>query len=547
MLSQVVPPVLESAGAEGAESANCTSMVVAQGERLSHSALWTLQRAYFNQVGVNAWRSGRVPHYITSNPFIAAAYARVVTAFLRDLAAATSCSANEPLTIVELGAGSGRFAFHFLQKLLAEPRPALLRGVPFRYVMTDVSPANLAFWREHPQLQPYFDAGVLDLSLFDAEQDESLHLQISGETLELGGARRPLVVIANYVFDGLRHDAWLVKEGVLHEGRVTLTAANGENVELDPALLQSLDASFEYVPVQNEPDVESEQAFLVAEYQQLLGEGAFQIPCAALSCIRALSRLASGGFLLLSADKGYCREEELLYRSDPEIARHGSVSLSVNYHAIGRYVEKLGGEALFPAQASPNLVVAAFLLDAPGNGDETRAAFASAVDSFGPGDWFTIKKGVEAACAEMELPHLLAAIRLGGCDAKLFMDVSERILELSPSSAGPERRACFTLARQIHQLHFDLGEARDLVFHLGVWMRELGYLEEAIRYFELTRAARGTSALIAYNLAFCHLGQQRALEALRFVEEAIGADPTMAEARALRTEIRAILRDEAAA
>jgi hypothetical protein len=547
MLSQVVPLVLGPAGAEGSESSSCNSMVVAQGERLSRSALWTLQRAYFNQAGVNAWRTGQVPHYITSNPFMAAAYARVVTGFLRDLTAVGSCAAGEPLTIVELGSGSGRFAFHFLQKLLAEPCIALLRGAPIRYVMTDVSPANLAFWREHPQLRPYFDAGVLDVALFDAERDESLHLQLSGETLEPGSAQRPLVVIANYVFDGLRHDAWLVKEGVLLESRLTLTTASCDCDGSEPALLQTLDASFEHVPVQGEPDVEPDQAFLVAEYQQLLGEGAFQIPCAALSCIRALSRLASGGFLLLSADKGYCREEELLYRSDPEIARHGSVSLPVNYHAIGRYVEKLGGEALFPAQASRSLVVGAFLLDVPAGGDETRAAFASAVDSFGPGDWFTLKKGVEAACAEMELPQLLAAIRLGGCDAKLFMDVSERLLELCVSAAGPERRACFTLARQIHQLHFDLGEPRDLAFYLGVWMRELGYLEEAIRYFEITRAARGTNALLAYNLAFCHLGQQRAIEALRFVEDAIEAEPTMAEARALRTEIRAILRDEAAA
>lgn len=547
MLSQVVPLVLESTGAERLELSSCNSTVVAQGERLSRSALWTLQRAYFNQAGVNAWRTGQVPHYITSNPFMAAAYARVVTGFLRDLAAASLCAADEPLTIVELGAGSGRFAFHFLQKLLAEPRIALLRGAPIRYVMTDVSPANLAFWREHPQLRPYFDAGVLDVALFDAERDESLHLQLSGETLEPGSARRPLVVIANYVFDGLRHDAWVVKEGVLHESWLTLGTASCENVASDPALLQSLDASFEHVPVQGEPEVEPDQAFLVTEYQQLIGEGAFQIPCAALSCIRALSRLARGGFLLLSADKGYCREEELLYRSDPDIARHGSVSLPVNYHAIGRYVEELGGEPLFPTQASPSLVVGGFLLDVPVGGEETRAAFASAVNSFGPADWFTMKKGVETACAEMDLPHLLAAIRLGGCDAKLFMDISERLLELCPSSAGPERRACFTLARQIYQLHFDLGEPRDLVFHLGVWMRELGYLEEAIRYFELSRTSRGTSALIAYNLAFCHLGQQRAVEALRSVEEAIDADPTMAEARALRTEIRAILRDEAAA
>jgi hypothetical protein len=145
-------------------------------------------------------------------------------------------------------------------------------------------------------------------------------------------------------FDG---GTWLVKEGVLHESRLTLTTASCESIASDPRLLQSLDVSFEYVPVQGDPDVEPDQSFLLTEYQQLLGEGAFQIPSAALSCIRAPSRLAS--------------------------------------------------------------------------------------------------------------------------------------------------------------------------------------------------------ALIAYNLAFCHLGQQRAVDALRFVEEAIEADPTMAEARALRTEIRAILRDEAAA
>src|SRR5512133_2542965 len=103
--------------------------------------------------------------------------------------------------------------------------------------MTDVAPANLAFWREHSQLRPYFDAGVLDVALFDAEHDESLHLQISGETLEPDSARRPLVVIANYVFDGLSHDAWLVKDGVLHECRLTLTASNCESIASDPALL----------------------------------------------------------------------------------------------------------------------------------------------------------------------------------------------------------------------------------------------------------------------------------------------------------------------
>jgi tetratricopeptide (TPR) repeat protein len=512
---------------------------------LSRSILWRLQRAYFMRAGVNAWRTGQVPHYVTSNPFVAAAYAGVVTGFLRDLATAGARRPSEPLTVVELGAGSGRFAYHFLQKLLAEPRIPLLQGAPVRYVMTDVAPANLAFWRAHPQLRPFFEARVLDVALFDAERDEVLRLEVSGLTLAPGGAPRPLVAVANYVFDGLPQDAWLLRDGVLHESRVTLTAPGAAVDRSDPALLHDLEVTFEHVPVEGAPDVDPDVGALLATYREVLGEGAFQLPTAALGCVRRLARLAGGGLLLLSADKGYYREEELLDRPKPHVARHGSVSLMVDYHAVARFVERLGGEALFPAHAARNLCCGAFLLDAPGGGAETRAAFTGATDGFGPDDWFSLQAAVEAARDAMALAPLLAVLRAGGADAKLLMGIVDRLLALASDASAAERRACFVLARRAWALHYDLGEDRDLAFHLGVWMRELGYREEAIRYFERSREARGANAVTAFNLAFCHLGQQRAPEALCFVEEALAADPDLPGARALRAEIRAVLRDEA--
>jgi hypothetical protein len=70
----------------------------------------------------------------------------------------------------------------------------------------------------------------------------------------------------------------------------------------------------------------------------------------------------------------------------------------------------------------------------------------------------------------------MAALRLGGSDGKLFMDIFDRLLELSPSASGEERRACFRLARRMWELHYESGEERDLDFLLGMWMRELGYL-----------------------------------------------------------------------
>ena len=52
-----------------------TGHILQSRQRLSRSLLWQLQRRYFAQAGLDAWRSGTVPHYVTSNPFIARAYA----------------------------------------------------------------------------------------------------------------------------------------------------------------------------------------------------------------------------------------------------------------------------------------------------------------------------------------------------------------------------------------------------------------------------------------------------------------------------------------
>src|SRR5438270_8877543 len=105
-----------------------TGFVLEQMQRLSGSILWKLQRGFFHRQGVRAWSQGPVPHYITSNAFIADGYARVVFGFLRDCHAVTPTGENpnflpldlsQPVYIIELGAGSGRFAFHFMKKFLS--------------------------------------------------------------------------------------------------------------------------------------------------------------------------------------------------------------------------------------------------------------------------------------------------------------------------------------------------------------------------------------------------------------------------------------------
>src|SRR5688572_27373322 len=92
--------------------------VVETGRRLSESSIWRLQRAFYDSAGPRAWKPKGVPSYVTNNPYIARTYARLVVAFLRDLTRegpGPAFDAREPLTIVELAAGTGRFAFLFLR------------------------------------------------------------------------------------------------------------------------------------------------------------------------------------------------------------------------------------------------------------------------------------------------------------------------------------------------------------------------------------------------------------------------------------------------
>ena len=210
----------------------------------SRSMIWQLQDAYFAQRGVEAWRQGEVPHYVTSNPTIANSYAEIVLAFWRDRQRLAPHDA--PLTICELGAGSGRFAFHFLRRLGALCEEAGVPSQAFRYVLTDVAAANLEFWRRHPNFEAFFADGRLDVARLDVTQPEGLALQVSGETLTPGSLCHPLVIIANYVFDSIPHDLFRLKGGRADACLVSL-AVDAAPATLDPAeLLARVQMQYDY-------------------------------------------------------------------------------------------------------------------------------------------------------------------------------------------------------------------------------------------------------------------------------------------------------------
>src|SRR5271156_553195 len=98
--------------------------------RLSESPIWQLQKTAYARLGVESWAKGRVPFLITNNSRFAAQVADI------------ACAAfpNRAFTILELGGGSGKFAFLLLSELLQ-------RKIKVRYLLTDAAKKNVAFWQ----------------------------------------------------------------------------------------------------------------------------------------------------------------------------------------------------------------------------------------------------------------------------------------------------------------------------------------------------------------------------------------------------------------
>src|SRR4029077_3222885 len=139
---------------QGSSALNREGVLLESDVPVSRSLIWGLQRDFYAQRGLKSWTDDMVPQFITNNPFIAEIYARVVFGFICDCIDGEGENSRRPsvlnpLRILELGAGIGKFAFLFLRHLegLLQSRDISLNTV--RYCMTDCSDSLVQTWRTH--------------------------------------------------------------------------------------------------------------------------------------------------------------------------------------------------------------------------------------------------------------------------------------------------------------------------------------------------------------------------------------------------------------
>jgi tetratricopeptide (TPR) repeat protein len=544
--SSEVPENHEGKTVDHARPANQEETVLESDLSLSDSLIWRRQREFYVQRGMKAWTEDMVPNFLTNNPLIAGIYARVVFNFIFDcmkLAHQESATllTGAPLRILELGAGPGKFAYLFLRHLTALLRAQNLPVEAMRYCMMDCSEDLVQGWRKNPYLAEFVDCGILQFNVLQA-----------GGKIDLGFFRNdasgsqppngPLVLIANYVFDSLPQDAFVIKDGQISEAVITTTASQHRGGSAEEALAQ-LQISYKNVSVA--PNRYPNQFWneILESYRTRLSAATVLFPSHALKVLQEIRSLTSGRLLVLAGDKGYAHEDVLaLSQGPPTLEFHAPNCFSqmVNFDAIGKYFEAIGGVALLPDKHFGSLSICGFL--AGESGDKfpaTCAIYHETQQVFGPDDLFALMAGLNAHLDEMSIPQILALLRLGWWDPitliRLFPAITRQI-----RTVARERHDLRNAVMRTFANHYPVHPGENVIaFYCGVILLELRFYDEALSMFKSSQQILGPSATTSYNLGLCYEGLGRFSEALACMIEACGLDPTLEPARLARLKLEA--------
>lgn len=482
-------------------------IVIEQQKCFSESALWRLQREYFDQEGINAWVN-QVPFYITSNPFIADCYAEIALSFIRDYLTKQSEAKQHPFYLMELGTGSGRFSYYIVKTLREKLDKLGMTDVKFCYVMSDFTKNNIKYWETHPALKPFVENGIIDFAMYDMEAERPLTLVNSNIKLGPDVLINPLIVCANYIFDTISHDSFAVHEGKLYELLLSLSTPESNMQNNRPVDMEQISVDYSVKEIRgnyyNDPQLDP----ILDIYRKELLETSFLFPIGSFRAIKYLKKLANNRLLILSTDKGYSTLESLDHLGHPSISFHGSFSMMVNFHAIAEYFKNTGGDA-FLQTSRRGIKTSVFLSgmtlqDMP----QTAVAVEKYVERFSPSDYFTLHRRMSDSFHECTLETIASHMELTGWDPHIYLKLSSRVTSLVEETDAETLEFVAHNMPRLAANYYYMPKSECVLFEIGVFFHAIKNYSQALEYYKQAQSYIGDQFGLFYNMALCeyHLG-----------------------------------------
>ncbi|MHB1947655.1 MAG: tetratricopeptide repeat protein [Gammaproteobacteria bacterium] len=519
-------------------------ITIEQHKKFSESALWRFQREYFDQEGINAWVN-QVPFYITSNPFIAKTYARLVLAFVRDWVKKYPESKQHPFYIMELGTGSGRFSYYVIKTLDEMMQSLDIHDINICYVMTDFTKHNIKYWETHPALMPYMERGLVDFAIYDMEGDRPITLQKKNIRLNHETIVNPLTVFANYIFDTVSHDSFAVHENKLYELLLSLSTEEANMKDNRPMDMEKIAVDYHVKEVKHgyygDPHLDS----ILENYKNSLHETSFLFPIGSFHAIKNLKKLANDKLFIISTDKGYSSVDQLDNLGHPSISWHGSFSMMVNFHAIGEYFKNSGGDSFLQTSRKgikTSVFTSGFKInDLP----ETRYAVDEHVEGFSPADYFTLHRRISDSFNECSLETIAAHMHLAGWDPHIYLKLTNRVTSLIVEE--PDTESLLFMAHNMPKMaanYYYMPKSECILFEIGVFYHAIKHYKEALEYYQKALPFVGEQFGLFYNMALCQSHLEHHEEALATFKKAAELDPESKETQEWITHVEKAIADK---
>jgi hypothetical protein len=491
----------------------------------SQSTLWNMQGRFYKEAGINAWNK-KIPYLITNNRTIVNSYANVIMRFFQEYSHShPSGPGPNPFIIVELGAGSGMFAFYLIKQLLELRRSLNRPDLTFKYVMTDFSAKNIAFWRNHPALRQYvqyFDEAMLDFAEYAIGETSTLHLLESGLNLDhstYGSEHpKPWVVIANYVFDTLPQDIFQVRDGNLLEGRTpeTVPDSHAENSSQNEfKSFQQLGMSIEYRSI-NLPYYNNEHFdTILSYYKDTLPDRSFAFPITTLRGIHNLLHLSGQKLILLATDKASTRQPPIISEEWPMLVFHNaSFSMKANFHAIRAFFQSIGGKALDQPIAESITTSLFFAGEGLKSLYETEQSFSTFLINYNPFGLLHFCWQLDRFINTYSTGELLSYLNLLRWDPevinKYIKNIIAKMKELDPLELEPFIEGM----RRCGDYFYYLPDSLSKLINVATFFEEiedfataLEYYQQSVQYVEDKTSF--TLKQISYKITMCHYRLKR--------------------------------------
>ncbi|MBA2650146.1 MAG: hypothetical protein H0U75_11265 [Legionella sp.] len=505
-------------------------VIIEQDQRLSESKIWHMQREYFDKEGIQAWVR-QVPFYITSNPFIAYTYAKMMLVFMIDWTKNNPKAAGHPFYILELGTGSGRFSYYFVKTLCGLLQRLNREDIKICYVMSDFTKNNIQYWETHPALKPYIEKGVIDFALYNMEEKEPIHLTKKDICLDEKTLVNPLTVFANYIFDTITQDAFSVRDGKLNELLLTLTADKTNMKDGEPINMEEIAVDFNSHEIKEGYYEDAVLNSILEEYKQKLHESSFLFPIGSFRAIQYLKKISKNKLLIISTDKGYNTLESLDYLNNPSILFHGSFSLMVNFHALAQYFKNTGGDAALQ-QPRKGIKTAAFssgfkLSDLP----QMRLAIDETIDGLSPGDYFILHTRISESFQDCSLPVLAAHMQLTHWDPHMYLKLTNHIISKIEKEDAETIQFLAHNMPKLAENYYYMPQTQCILFDIGIFFHAIKHYQEAANYYEQSKPYIGEQFNLYYNLALCQHHLENNTTALENFKKALEINKDAQEAQ----------------